>query len=73
VLGADADPLKALTDLRVPAIVLRGWFNPAHCSGIVARFQERQLMYDQQLLRKHGPPSVSLCTPVRRVGSIFSD
>jgi hypothetical protein len=39
-------PLRALADLDVGAIVLRGVFQPDQCSALVRRFIEQDLMYD---------------------------
>ena len=41
-----AQPLLALARGEVPALVLRGAFNPEHCSALVDRFYERGLLYN---------------------------
>lgn len=34
-----SDPLQSLMNAEIPAIVLRGAYNPAHCAGLLRRFQ----------------------------------
>lgn len=48
VLAAEADPLCALAEARIPAVILRRAYDPAHCEGLVRRFIERGLMRDPQ-------------------------
>ncbi len=44
VLSRDSDPLLALSEGRIPAIILRRAYNPEHCKGLIRRFIERGLM-----------------------------
>jgi hypothetical protein len=39
-------PLQTLAEARVPALVLRRAYDPAHCQGLIRRFIERGLMRD---------------------------
>lgn len=48
VLKQYPDPLQALAEARVPALVLRRAYDPAHCQGLIRRFIERGLMRDPQ-------------------------
>lgn len=41
-----ADPLRALSEARIPAIILRGAYPASACDGLVQRFIERDLMRD---------------------------
>jgi hypothetical protein len=40
------DPLRALAEARIPAILLRRAYDPAQCAGLIRRFIERGLMLD---------------------------
>lgn len=42
----DPDPLHALSEARVPAILLRQAYAPTQCHGLIRRFIERGLMRD---------------------------
>ena len=44
VFAHDEDPLQALADARIPGVVLRGAYNPDHCTGLIRRFIERGMM-----------------------------
>jgi hypothetical protein len=44
VLGQYEDPLRALSEARMPAILLRRAYDPAQCRGLLQRFIERGLM-----------------------------
>lgn len=44
VFACEDDPLDALAGGRIPGIVLRGVFNPDHCTELIQRFVERDLM-----------------------------
>ena len=44
VLARYPDPLGALAEARIPAIVLRQAYAPAHCAGLIRRFIDRGLM-----------------------------
>ena len=46
VFDRENDPLQALADARIAGIVLRGAYNPDHCSGLMQRFVERGMMRD---------------------------
>jgi len=39
-------PLMALVQGKVPALVLRGAYNPDHCRSLIDRFYQRGLLYD---------------------------
>jgi hypothetical protein len=45
-LRIQADPLRALSEARIPAIILRGAYPANACDGLVHRFIERDLMRD---------------------------
>ena len=45
-LAAQGDPLRALADAEIPAIILRGAYPAGDCAGLVQRFIERDLMRD---------------------------
>lgn len=42
------DPLCALSEARIPAIILRQAYDPAHCAGLIRRFIDRGLMRDPE-------------------------
>jgi len=44
VLAQYPDPLRALSEARIPAIILRRAYEPAQCAGLIRRFIERGLM-----------------------------
>ena len=46
VFAQHADPLRALAETEIPAIVLRQVFNPAHCQGLIQRFINWGLIRD---------------------------
>lgn len=46
VLSAEPDPLQALSEARIPAILLRRAYDPEHCRGLIRRFIDRGLMRD---------------------------
>ncbi len=46
--AAQADPLRALSEAHIPAIILRGAYPASDCAGLVQRFMERDLMRDPQ-------------------------
>jgi hypothetical protein len=46
VLARYPEPLKALSEAQVPAMVLRRVYDPGHCQGLIGRFIERGLMRD---------------------------
>src|SRR5262245_18392841 len=46
VFQMQPNPLAALADLSIGAVVLRGVFPPHACETLVRRFIERGLMYD---------------------------
>jgi len=48
VLAQYPEPLAALAEARMPAIILRGAYDPVHCAGLVRRFIERGLMPDAE-------------------------
>ena len=48
VLSTHRDPLRALADAEIPAIILRGAYPAGDCAGLVRRFIERNLMRDPQ-------------------------
>lgn len=43
---ARPDPLRALADTEIPAVILRGAYPVADCDGLIDRFIERDLMRD---------------------------
>lgn len=45
-LAVQADPLRALSEARIPAIILRGAYPADQCPGLIQRFIERDLMRD---------------------------
>jgi carrier-protein-independent halogenase WelO5-like protein len=48
VLARYPDPLGALAEARIPAIVLRRAFEPAQCTGLIRRFIDRGLMLSHE-------------------------
>jgi hypothetical protein len=57
-LARFADPLQALSEARMPAILLRRAYDPAQCAGLIRRFIERGLMPDAgQHARMRDPTS----------------
>ena len=46
ILAAEEDPLRALAEARIPAIICRRAYPPAQCQGLITRFIERGLMRD---------------------------
>jgi hypothetical protein len=46
VLAQYPDPLLALSEARIPAIILRRVYDPAQCVGLIRRFIDRGLMPD---------------------------
>ena len=46
VLALDHDPLRALAQARIPAIIFRRAYDPDHCAGMIQRFIERGMMRD---------------------------
>jgi len=39
-----SDPIYALAQAEVPAIILRGAYSPTHCRGLIHRFTNMGLM-----------------------------
>ena len=58
VLSRHPDPLCALSEARMPAIILRNAYPPSHCEGLIRRFIDRGLMRD--------PEDPTLATETRR-------
>lgn len=48
VLAGYPDPLHALSEARIPAILLRRAYDPEQCAGLIRRFIERGLMVDPE-------------------------
>jgi hypothetical protein len=48
VFAHEDDPLQALADARIAGVVLRGAYNPDHCTGLIRRFIERGMMRDPE-------------------------
>lgn len=46
ILSAEEDPLLALSEARIPAIIYRRAYQPAQCQDLIQRFIERGLMRD---------------------------
>lgn len=46
VLAQYANPIQALADATIPAVVLRQAYDPAECAGLVKRFMQWGLMRD---------------------------
>ena len=46
ILAAESDPLLALSEGRVPAIICRQAYSSTHCQGLIGRFIDRGLMRD---------------------------
>ena len=46
ILAEERDPLLALSEGRIPAIICRQAYSPAHCQGLIDRFIDRGLMRD---------------------------
>jgi hypothetical protein len=50
------DPLAALAEARIPAILLRQAYQPSHCARLIARFIERGLMLDAKEHARRSDP-----------------
>jgi hypothetical protein len=50
------DPLRALSEARIPAILLRRAYEPEQCAGLIRRFIERGLMPDPEEHIRSGDP-----------------
>ncbi len=48
VLSQEEDPLQALADARIAGVVLRGAYNPDHCTSLIRRFIDRGMMRDPE-------------------------
>lgn len=58
----DGQPLMALATGKVPAIILRQIFDPAHCTALLERFRERRLLYDPHKTGEGKPHRVDIGT-----------
>jgi hypothetical protein len=56
VLAHYSDPLRALAEGQIPAILLRRAFDPEQCDGLIRRFIDRGLMPDPEEHRRGGDP-----------------
>lgn len=62
ILDQYPEPLMALAQGQVPAFVLRRFYDPAHCQGLLQRFYERGLLYDPQKAGEDKPQRVDIGT-----------
>ena len=46
ILAAEEDPLRALSEARIPAIICRQAYEPTQCQGLIQHFIEKGLMRD---------------------------
>jgi hypothetical protein len=56
VLAQYPEPLAALAEARMPAIILRRAYDPAQCASLIRRFIERALMPDPAEHARTGDP-----------------
>jgi hypothetical protein len=56
VLARYPEPLAALAEARMPAIILRRAYDPAQCAGLIRRFIDRGLMPDPEVHRRTADP-----------------
>jgi hypothetical protein len=56
VLARFSDPLRALAEAEIPAVLLRRAFDPGQCDGLIQRFIDRGLMPDPEEHRRSGDP-----------------
>ena len=71
ILSRCADPLGALARAEIPAIVLRGAYEPGHCSALIQRFIARGLMRDPR--QEHSPQAPSRLNIGTSLGNMGSD
>ena len=62
IAQAYSEPLLALARGEVPALVLRGAYDPQHCAALVDRFYERGLLYDPHASTEERPHRVDIGT-----------
>jgi len=62
VLEKHANPIEALSEIDTPAVIIRQAYNPDHCAGLIRRFIDEDLMYDQDAL-----DTDSSAVPPRRI------
>ncbi|MCZ6679652.1 MAG: hypothetical protein O7E52_20680 [Candidatus Poribacteria bacterium] len=65
VFAHEQDPLQALAEGHIPAIVLRRAYNPGHCAGLIQRFIERGLMGDSQAANSESEDTFQFATRTR--------
>lgn len=61
VLAAESDPLRALSEARIPAILLRRAYDPTQCQALIRRFIDRGLMRDPD------DPAAAVADPRTRI------
>ena len=72
ILQKYPQPLQALADRQIPALVLRKAYNPAHCAGLMRRFAERGYFSRETVgveSQLSGGPYLDLGTSLGRLGS----
>ena len=72
ILAAESDPLLALSEGRVPAIICRQAYPPAHCRELIDRFIDRGLMRDPsdpEAAEKDGRTRIDIGTSLANRGS----
>jgi hypothetical protein len=62
ILERYPNPIQALAELRTPAPIIRQAYSPEQCAGLIQRFIDKDLMFDQDAL--DADPSV---VPPRRI------
>jgi len=77
ILSRYSRPLMALARGETPALVLRRRYNPEHCAALMARFEERGLLYDPHKTGDRTPHRVDIGTSFGRFrsdrGAFFAD
>ncbi len=56
ILEKYPNPIQALAEMRTPAPIIRQAYNPDHCAGLIQKFIDKDLMYDQDAL--YADPSI---------------
>ena len=69
VLAQYPDPLRALSEAEIPAILLRRVYPPKQCEGLIRRFVERNLMKDPEEFRPGDRTRIDIGTSLGNRGN----
>ena len=69
VLAQYPDPLRALSEAEIPAILLPRVYPPEQCAGLIGRFIERSLMQDPEEFRPGDRTRVDIGTSLGNRGN----